>query len=304
MNHQEFLAKRKKGIGGSDVAGILGLSKWATPLSVYLDKTGQSEPIKDNDPMKWGRILEDPIAKQFETESGLRVRNCNRVLYHKDHSFLLANIDRKISGEHTGLEVKTANSFKVSEWDNAVPDAYMLQCQHYMCVTGWNKWHLAVLIGGNTFRWFEIDRDNELIDNVLIPQLTDFWVNNVQAGVPPDATNSSIDKQSLSILYRDIDDSKKMEFDSDLSDIVKQYRYLKEAEKRNKDEQTGLYNQIVSNMGECVLATSPGYKILWNPVNRKSLDTTRLKTERPEIFQQYQKQTQSRTLRISELKEN
>jgi predicted phage-related endonuclease len=65
------------------------------------------------------------------------------------------------------FEAKTACAFKLGEWDDTIPDEYMLQVQHYIAVTDSNGAYIAVLIGGNTFKWRFIARDDELISMLI-----------------------------------------------------------------------------------------------------------------------------------------
>ena len=78
---------------------------------------------------------------------------------------------------------KTASAYKAGEWDDTIPDEYMLQVQHYMSVTGYVGTYIAVLIGGNTFKWKFIERDEELI-SMLIELEADFW-DYVRLRTPP-----------------------------------------------------------------------------------------------------------------------
>ena len=59
MSRDEWLERRRKTIGGSDAAGIVGLSKWASPFSVWADKTGRAEEKAATEAMRQGRDLED-----------------------------------------------------------------------------------------------------------------------------------------------------------------------------------------------------------------------------------------------------
>lgn len=153
MSHEEWLAARRKGIGGSDAAAIAGLNKWKSPVAVYLEKIGQApEENVSSEAAYWGTVLEDVVAQEFSKRTGLKVRRRNAILQHPEHSFMLANVDRLIVGEKAGLECKTASEYLKEEWkDDEVPAQYLIQCQHYMAVTGYDAWWIAVLIGGNKF---------------------------------------------------------------------------------------------------------------------------------------------------------
>lgn len=188
---------RKSGVGGSDVAAILGLSKWKTPREVYLEKIGELEADNDEeygevedkvDSIHFGNVLEDVVADEFSRRNDLKVRRRNNILLHPKYEYMLANIDRDIVKVDAGLECKTAGAFMVTEWGpsgtDEFPDYYLTQCVHYMNVTGKNNWYLAVLIGGNQYRQYYVEQDNELAEMVL-QGVKDFW-KRVEDRDPPD----------------------------------------------------------------------------------------------------------------------
>ena len=154
---------------------------------MWQEKTGQGEPedLSDNEYVYWGTVLEQAVADRFTELTGLKVKKCG-TLQSLDCPFMIANVDRLVVGENAGLECKTANGFKAKEWEgDNVPDGYYLQCQHYMAVTGCEKWYIACLIGGNHFVWKEIPRNEEDI-TALIEAEKAFWEDNVQGGIMPD----------------------------------------------------------------------------------------------------------------------
>jgi putative phage-type endonuclease len=217
----ERLEERRRGIGGSDIAAAIGLSPWRTPLDLYREKIGESEPedLASNDAVHFGNVLEDVVAEEFSRRTGLKVRRSNQHHQHPDHDFLVANIDRAVVGKplgmKCGLECKTADKWaardkwgpgavfgrdeagelEILEADDQVPDWYLLQCVHYMAVTGADFWFLAVLIGGNDFRIYTIRRDPEL-EAIVIARAKAFWQNHVEARRPPEPV-TLIDLETL-----------------------------------------------------------------------------------------------------------
>ena len=110
--HDEWLAFRRNGIGGSDMAALLGLNKWRSVLDVWLDKTGQTEPDTEGNRFTyWGIKLEALVADEFALQTGYKVRNNNFTLQSDEHPWMLANIDREIVGVDAGLECKTASAY-------------------------------------------------------------------------------------------------------------------------------------------------------------------------------------------------
>lgn len=182
---QEWLTARKTGIGGSDVAAILGLSKWRTPYSVWQDKIGQGAEIEDNPAMKWGRNLEPVVRQEYAEQTGRVVLQPADMLRHPAHSFMLANLDG-MTEDRRVVEIKTARS--ANGWGepgtDQVPQDYLFQVQHYMAVTGFPVSDVAVLIGGSDFRIYEVPADPEL-QEMMIEAEAAFW-QRVLDNNPPD----------------------------------------------------------------------------------------------------------------------
>ena len=179
----QWLARRQSGIGGSDVAGILGLSPWATPLDVYLSKV---EPAEDRDlgePAYWGNVLEAVVADEYAKRTGQILAAVPELLRSVDHEWMVANIDRAIGGGSEVvdgvlinadglLECKTASAFKGSTWgrdddDDAVPVHYAAQAMWYLAVTGHEWIDVACLIGGQRFVQKRITRDEDTIGAMI-----------------------------------------------------------------------------------------------------------------------------------------
>ena len=189
VNRDQFLAGRKKGIGGSDVAAILGFSPYKSPYQLWLDKTGRSERKESqNESAHFGNLLEDVVAKEFSRRSGVKVQRVTQQLSLENigEPWAIGNIDRAVvnpeiagrvffkDGKLTtdqGLECKTASEYLSKlfgeEGTDQIPDYYLTQCLWYMKLTGFQVWHLAVLIGGNKFRMYRIERDDDLIESIF-----------------------------------------------------------------------------------------------------------------------------------------
>jgi putative phage-type endonuclease len=291
-----FREKRRKGIGGSDIAALFGLSKWGSPLSVYLEKLGESgdDDLDENEFIFWGNALEPVIADRFAKETGKELRVLEETIVSKNHNFMLAHIDRDVVGESAGLEVKTASQYKLGEWEGSVPTPYMLQCQHYMYVTEATHWYLAVLIGGNTFKHFVVKRDDELIE-MIIDKCDKFWNGNVLKRVPPEATQ--LDSDLLSNLYSFSSADSVANLDSLSSEIARLDEtngIIRELESKRKL----IENRIKSEMGESELGYSGDYELSWKPRTTNRIDVQRLKKEAPDVYSGFLKESQTRFFSI------
>lgn len=183
-DRQQWLADRRTGIGGSDVAAILGMSKWRTPLDVYLDKRGEAPERDDSEPMRWGRALEPLVRQEYADRTG-RVVLAVPMMRHPNYQWMIANVDGVADGDRL-LEVKTARTSMGwgEEGTDQVPADYLLQVQHYMIVTALPVADIAVLIGGSDFRIYEVRADAELQQSIIEAEGA-FW-ERVQGGTPPD----------------------------------------------------------------------------------------------------------------------
>ena len=203
LSREEWLRYRKQGIGGSDVAAILGISKWNSAISLWLNKTNQTEDdTQENEAMEWGTIMEPVIRNHFAKVTGKTVVEVHAMLQHPEYPFMLADIDGLTEDEDGNpaiLEIKTASEYKRSEWEDGVPTYYQTQVQHYLTVTGVKKAYVAVLIGGNAFRVYEVDADEE-IQQMLIAVEKEFW-NKVQNMIRPEMDGSDAAKNLLDNIY-------------------------------------------------------------------------------------------------------
>lgn len=298
MTREQWLEVRMLGIGGSDLAGVAGLSKWTSPLSVYLNKTGQSAPTEENEAMYWGNVLEDVVAGEFAKRTGKTVSRFPHMMQSKQYPFMLGNIDRAVTdyntGEVAGLECKTAGATMLKEWDdNKIPEAYMLQCYHYMIVTGLKKWYVAVLIGGNNFQIRELNWDQDVVDHVIKIE-SDFW-KMVEDRTPPSAGGSDVDL--LACLYQG-NDANTLHLDDDGEVLVHQYIAAAQAEKAAKAAKDEAKALLCDMMKENVKATTGRNTVSWTPYTTTSFDTDRIKKELPEIAASYIKTSSSRRFSV------
>ena len=168
LSHEEWLKYRKQGIGGSDAGAVCGLNPYRTAMQVYYDKTTDSIETFDNEAMRQGREFEDDVARRFMEASGKKVRRANFMYYDENYPFMLADIDRMVVGENAGLECKTASPYLADKWkDGKIPLHYQLQCYHYMSVCNAEAWYIAVLIYGREFKYYRLERDEEMMENLI-----------------------------------------------------------------------------------------------------------------------------------------
>ncbi|MCI8913619.1 MAG: hypothetical protein HFF38_05755 [Lawsonibacter sp.] len=204
MSYADWLEYRKQGIGGSDASVVCGINRYKSPVELWLDKTGQLPPQEAGEAAYWGTQLEPFVRAEFTKRTGIEVSHKSELLQSEEYPFMLANLDGTCEVPEVGtciFEAKTASAYKAGEWEDTIPDEYMLQVQHYMAVTGYAGAYIAVLIGGNTFKWRFVERDEELI-SMLIELETAFW-NHVQDGTPPPLDGSNACAKFLADRFHD-----------------------------------------------------------------------------------------------------
>lgn len=283
---EEWLKVRKLGLGGSDMAAVLGLSPWRSPIDVWLDKTSDTVEEKESEPMYWGNVLEEVVAQEFAKRSGYKVRNNNFTLQSEEYPYLLANIDREIVGIDAGLECKTANAFKANEWDgDNVPDAYYIQCQHYMAVTGKASWWIAALIGGNTFVYKEIKRNDEVIQ-AIIDTGAAFW-ELVESKTMPTPDDTKQCENTLKKLYQK-SNGQSVELPANYGNMIIDYLEIKNQLSELETKKRGIENVMKDFLKDNERATYGEHFVSWKSTKvRETFDAKAFKNDYPELHKQY-----------------
>ena len=296
LNKESWLKYSKQGIGGSDACAVCGLNPYRTAIQVYYDKTSDSIEDVDNEAMRQGRELEEYVAKRFCEASGKKVRRANAMFYDEKNLFMLADVDRMIVGENAGLECKTASPYSEEKWrDDKIPLSYQLQCYHYMSVCNADSWYIAVLIYGRDFKYYRIERDDEVIEN-LIRIEKEFWNEYVLKRVIPDPDGSKTadaaiaerfkESRSITIPLSGFDE--RLERRQELLSLLEKI----ETEKRQIDQELKLY------LGDAEIAENEHYRVSWKNFSRSSIDEKRRKAEQPEIYEKYRRETTSRRFTV------
>ena len=299
-DEQKWLEARRAGIGGSDAAVIVGLNRWKSPFQLWLEKTGKAEPedLSDNEYVYWGKVLEEAVANRFCELTGKKVQR-RGLLQMDDYPYIRASVDRMVVGENAGLECKTCNGFAAKEWeDDEVPAAYYVQCQHYMMVTGCERWYIAVLIGGNHFVWKEIPRNDKEID-LLFQAETEFW-HKVQEGIMPEVDGSESCKDALVAEFQG-GIAEPLTLPGMAVGVIEQIRKIEDAKNDLENNSEFYKNQLRKMMGSYELGYAGDYKVSWKAqAGRTTIDSKALKEKEPEIYAKYAKQGKpTRVLRIS-----
>jgi putative phage-type endonuclease len=299
---KELLELRKNGIGGSDVAGVMGLSRYSSPLRVYIDKTEPVVEQTDSEAAHWGNKLEAIVADEFCERTGKKVMRINRTLYHAQHDFILANIDRKIIGENALLECKTTNQYKASEWrDEEIPIEYILQCMHYLAVTGYEKAYIAVLIGGQKFAFKEIDRDEKIIESMIEKEIN-FWKNHVETRIPPMIDGSKASTEILKYLYAEAVGESTIQLGPEYDPIISLLTDKKIEAKKIEMEIDLLENKLKEQIKTNESAMTDKYIITWKNVTTRRFDAKTFEIRHKELYNEFLTSSTYRRFNIKEIK--
>jgi len=305
---------RLSGLGGSDAGAVLGVNPYRTPFDVWLEKTGRSVPenIDDKPAVHFGNVLEDVVADEFSRRTGLKVRRQNLMQACAKQPYLLANVDRMVVGrvavfagdadevclKKAGLECKTAGPFMTDAYGAqnfsvsdegvfsidgpaVVPAHYEAQCRHYMHVLDADVWFLAVLIGGQDYRMFAIERDAD-IEREYREKMRTYWELYVECDVSPPA--ATVD--DLTALYPKDDGSEVPASPDDLA-LLSDLRDLRAMSKDIAGQIEELELSIKNRMGDAsALVDSTGRALVTWKASKPSrrFSSTLLKEKYPEIY--------------------
>jgi putative phage-type endonuclease len=299
LSREEWLAWRNKGIGGSDVSVICGINKYKSAVELWMEKTGQIQPKESGEAAYWGTILEPLVREEFIKRSGLKVNIVKSILKHPTHDFMLANLDGIVKDSFSKdciFEAKTASAYKQEQWLNGIPEEYMLQVQHYMAVTGYEKSYVAALIGGNTFIYHEIARDDELIDMII--KLEEHFWNCVTTNTPPSLDGSKASTELLNRLYPISNSNHQIILPDEARDLIMQYDISKEQEKQATEMKEEAANKLRALLGKNEAGVIDDRTVIWKSISTRKFDSKALQQNMPDIYDKYLVLSSSRRLTI------
>ena len=212
QDREAWLKLRNEGLGGTDAAVIMGMSRFKTLHRLWAEKTGRfrQDDVSDDEAVHFGALLEEVVADEFTRRTGKKVKK-QGLLRSLEHPWMQASVDRVLVGEDAGLECKTASFLMRKEWEeghgrfNGIPEGYYCQCQWYMAVTGLPKWYIACLVGGQHFVYRTVERDEAFIEE-MEQKAAAFWMCVNNNTLPPvDGTEDCA--RNLSLVYSGVKDA-------------------------------------------------------------------------------------------------
>ena len=251
-NQNEWLAARENGVGASEAAAALGVSPYESPIDLWQRKTKRAKPTEENEAMRWGKLLEPLLASEYERHTGRTVGRRQEFYRSPTHPFLTATIDGY--ADDRLVEFKTTGRWS-PDWgdenDERIPEPYMIQVAQQMAVTGADLADVALLIGGQRFKVFTVERDERLVDAVT-EGVGRFW-ECVERDTPP--TWGRMDAKALAVINPECHGE--MEFDPGTAGCVLRYEEAKEAVKRSEEDAERFKLMIISAMGNHAFGVLP-----------------------------------------------
>lgn len=306
-DEKEWKAVRNKGIGGSDIGAICGVSPFTSARQIYFNKTGQFEEAlqpsaASQERMRWGHLLEPIVASEYSSRTGKKLIELNATLAHKDYPWMRANVDRLIVDDdgipYGVLECKTTSEYNAEEWENGeLLLSYIYQLNWYLHILDLKYGAFACLVGGNKFYHYEIFRNDELIQNTLIPAAHNFWYNNVLALVEPEL--QAVDKDFVNDKYSEAKKDSEItlpdEVDNELAKTIFECKkQIKELTGIMEEAQNRLKDKLKENeIGYC-----RDYTVKWQLRTQQRVDTEALKKGFPEVYEKCKKTITFRAMTV------
>lgn len=300
VDHDKWLELRRSGIGGSDAGAIMGVNPYKGPFSVWADKMGYESAIEDSEAMRQGRDLEEYVARRFAERTGQSVAREYGMLRSKRYPCIVANIDRKIRGQRAGLECKTSRDIYMRRYRGGeIPMEYYCQCLHYMAVTGWRAWYLAVLVYGTELLVYKLCREGaDLLDSerdkvvridvpeedmeALIGAETAFWRDHVERMTPPPPDGLRSTGDALGIVYRESEDCS-IDSTGEEDVLISRLIELKKRMKADGEEARLIENRIKGRMGAAEEMRSAEALITWRPQRQRRISEKRIREFYPMV---------------------
>ncbi|WP_229879215.1 YqaJ viral recombinase family nuclease [Streptomyces echinoruber] len=321
-SEEQWHEARRGGIGGSDVAAILGLDKYRGPRHVFEAKHGRPvEPDAElSEYAEIGQEIEQFVSYLFTKRTGIPAVPTPGTLVHVEHEWMRANVDRYALDPQTGevvapVELKNRSEYQIDEWEDGVPDGPALQAHWYMAVGGWPYAWVAALVGGNKLRCHRLERDDELIET-LIDVCGKWYQRHVVEGYPPPADGLEATKNLLGRLWEvkpneivEVPRDKAVKLRRRRASLIEQIKAL-DAERTTVENEMRLINEAAeiakvdgkiawSNKQNGTFAEKrfreqhPDVAALYT-TTVEVLDVERLKAERPDLYQKFR----ARVLRV------
>lgn len=295
-----WLEWRRQGLGASDIAAVLGLSPWASPWSLWAEKTGLTgDNWTDSEDLEFGRRAELMIGPWFEDRTGLTLGCAQERIEHTEHTWARATLDGRVfDGPNWtdpadclgGAEIKTDRLS--ARWEQ-VPAHYQAQGQWQMFTAGLERVWFPVL-HGRRLEIYELERDEADIA-MMFDRAREFWFDHVVAGTPPPVDGSDATLTALAEVYPTHTPDTSADVPADaVAELVAAKAEKKTAEAREKTAKA----RLAEALGDAEEGLVAGRRaVTYRTQSRAGVDLTRLRNDHPDLVAQYDTTTEFRVMR-------
>lgn len=325
LSREQWLEYRRRGIGGSDVASLIGISPFSTARDLYYDKLNVASVETDESnwvALEMGHLLEDLVARIFQRKTGFDIYQVKKMFYHPKCPFMIADVDyfvNCLNGSKAILEIKTTNYNARDNWwkdgEEVVPDYYESQGRHYMAVMDIDQVYFCCLYGNTEDEVIirEVKRDFTYEDEMIFLE-QEFWFNHVQVQIPPPYTENGklIMKSAKRYGSQSGSNSDEITMDSKMTTILMRYlelqREKEQSDKNSKKLEADLQRlkaMLVAELGQSCSAVCEvdgfSYTISYNPVRKTTIgkdNLFRMKLQFPEVYEQFVTVSESRRFQL------
>lgn len=288
-SRRKWEAVRREGIGGSDVAALFGLAgKWSSPRHVFEEKHGRPT-FRETESAEIGREIESFVARMFTKRSGLKTKVPAGMLQNIARPWMRANVDRYVlDGEGrivAPLELKSRSEYQAEDWEDGVPDGPALQAHWYMAVGGWDHAYVAALVGGNKLRWFRLERDEEIVEE-LIGHCEAWYERHIVEGFPPPADGLEATTSLLARLWEVREDAV-VDVDADKARaLLDREERMTQRVKAAEEELRKVQNEMRLLAGDAEVVRAGG-KPVWTHKQNSTFSPKKFHANYPELAAQF-----------------
>lgn len=284
---EQFHERRMKGIGGSDISAIMGVNPWKSPLDVYLDKIGESNPIEDNFPMRLGRAMEVTLRESYQELHDLGINySGDTVISQADHLMIFED---GIFYHHPDGVVRfhpddahledylweAKSSSRYSAWKTGPPPEVVMQCQWGLMLSGLPKCVISLSLGSREYREFEILPDAKMQEEMR-RAADEFWCFHVVTKIPPDPSGSESDRVWLDGEFEERESVAPLS--AKLVELGEQRVQLDAVVKYHGKLRDEIDQLIMKELGDHSAAAGDNFRVTWKrPKPRQTLNKNALR---------------------------
>lgn len=293
ISREQFLLDRKQGIGGSDVAPVMGLSPWATALDIYNDKLSPVMSEEElNEDLKRGIRVEKYILQEYAENTGKAIETNLPAIVDKEYPFMRGNADAKVVDQNVLIEAKSTKA-PMSTWNAGIPEYYRTQVAYYAMLSDAERVDVPVMFSSWKYACYTYWRDYEF-EAQIKEAVINFWQNHIVKNIPP-APGSP---EELQAAYPNIEETKTIKADENIRQKVVELQEVSSSRKELEKQEKKLKSHIQVYMGDAGLLDAGFCKVVLKNIQTNRLDGLALKASNPEIYQQYIQESNYRKLQI------